>query len=80
MPDEVLQILLEQEIRSFELNAADGSAVFAVEGIVKARLFGLIPTTMTVTTSVDAQSGEMLQEGKPWWAVLCSLPQRGMSK
>jgi len=80
MPDEVLEILLEQEIQSFELNAMDGRTVFAIEGIAKARLFGLFTIDMTLKTTVDARSGEMLQEETPWWAVFCGLPQRGMGQ
>lgn len=78
LPDEVLEVLLEQEIQSFELNAMDGKAVFAVEGIAKVRLFRLFPIHMTIKTTVDAQSGEIVQEEMPWWRVFCSLPQRGM--
>ena len=80
LPDDVLEVLLEQEIQSFELNAMDGKAVFAVRGIAKARLFGLFAIDMTIETTVDAQSGELLQEEMPWWAVLCKLQPRGMDQ
>ncbi|TET39918.1 MAG: DUF2330 domain-containing protein [Dehalococcoidia bacterium] len=77
MPDEVLQVLLEQEIQYFELKAVEGRPVFAVEGIVKAKLFGLIPIDMRIESTVDAESGEILDEEMPWWAVFCSLPGHG---
>ncbi|MFQ5988258.1 MAG: hypothetical protein ACE5H6_05370 [Dehalococcoidia bacterium] len=77
MPDEVLQVLLEQEIQDFELKAVEGRPIFAVEGIVEAKLFGLIPIDMGIKSTVDAESGEVLQEEAPWWAVFCSLPGHG---
>lgn len=79
MPDGVLQVLLEQEIQYLELKAVEGRAIFAVEGVAKAKLLGLIPINMRIKTTVDAESGHSLQEEMPWWAVLCSLPQRGMA-
>jgi len=80
MPDEVLEVLLAQEIQSFELNDMDGKAVFAVEGIAMARLFGLFPIDMTIKTIVDAQDMEIVREEMPWWAVFCGLPQRGVGQ
>ncbi|MFQ5925587.1 MAG: hypothetical protein ACE5IE_06290 [Dehalococcoidia bacterium] len=77
MPDEVLQVLLEQEIQYFELKVVEGRPIFAVEGIVRAKLFGLIPIDMRMKSTVDAESGEILQEETPWWAVFCSLPGHG---
>lgn len=77
MPDEVLQVLPEQEIQDFELKAVEGRPIFAVEGIVKAKLFGLIPTDMRIKSTVDAESGAILQEEAPWWALFCSLPGHG---
>jgi len=65
MPDEVLQVLLEQEIQYFELKAVEGRPIFAVEGIVKAKLLGLIPIDMRIKSTVDAESGEILQEEMP---------------
>ncbi|MBE0415526.1 MAG: hypothetical protein IBX36_03190 [Dehalococcoidia bacterium] len=80
IPDYILKVLLEQEIQSLELRVVDGRAAFAVEGIVKAKLFGLFPINMRINTTVDAQSGEIVQEEMPWWAVFCGLPQRDMSQ
>jgi len=77
MPDEVPQVLLEQEIQDFELKAVVGRPIFAVEGIVKAKLFGLIPIDLRMKSTVDAESGEILDEEMPWWAVFCSLPGHG---
>ena len=74
MPDDVLGVLPEQRVHSLELMAVDDVAVYSVEGIARARLFGLIPLDMRVETTVDAGCGEVLQQETPWWAFFCSLP------
>jgi len=80
MPDEVLELLLQQEIQSIELNAMDGQALFAIQGIAKAKLLGLFPIGMRVKTTVSALSGEIIEEEMPWWRLFCDLPQRGISQ
>jgi len=43
-------------------------------------LFGLIPIHMDMKSTIDAQSGELLQEEMPWWAFFCALPPCGMGE
>jgi len=80
LPDEVLGVLLEQKIQSFELNVTGGKALFTVQGIAKAKLLGLFTIDMPVKTTVDALSGEIVEEEMPWWEVFCDLPQRGVGQ
>lgn len=77
IPDYLLQVLREQEIQRLELTAVDGSAAYVVEGVARAKLFWLIPIHVEIKTTIDAQSGELLQEEMPWWAFFCKLPPRG---
>ena len=78
IPDFILQVLREQEIQRVELAAVDGKAAYVVEGVAEARLLGLFPIDMRIKTTIDAQSGELLQEETPWWAFFCKLPPRGL--
>lgn len=43
-------------------------------------LFGLIPIHMEIKSTIDAQSGELLQEEMPWWAFFCALPPRSIGE
>ena len=79
-PDYILQVLREQEIQHLELTAVDSSVAYVVEGVAEAKLFGLIPLHMEIKSTIDAQSGELIQEEMPWWAFFCALPPRGMGE
>jgi hypothetical protein len=39
------------------------------------RLFGLFRARMNVEAQVDAETGELVRVGKPWWAFLASEPE-----
>ena len=40
----------------------------------QAKVFGLFKTNMQVQAQVDAETGEVIQTKKPWWAFLASEP------
>jgi len=50
------------------------------QGVGGAMLFGLIPIHMEIKSTIDAQSGELLQEEMTWWAFFCALPPRSMGE
>ncbi len=41
----------------------------------KSRLFGLFQARMQVQAQVDAETGEVIQTNKPWWAFLAVEPE-----
>ena len=41
----------------------------------QAKVFGLFRTEMQVQAQVDAETGEIIQTKKPWWAFLASEPE-----
>jgi hypothetical protein len=47
-------------------------AVYEVKAQKKAKLFGFVDVDMAVDAEVDAESGEIIRSGKPWWAFLAT--------
>jgi hypothetical protein len=47
-------------------------AAYEVQAQKEARVLGLFRTQMQVEAQVDAETGEVIREGKPWWAFLAS--------
>lgn len=41
----------------------------------QAKVFGLFKTEMQIQAQVDAETGEIIQTKKPWWAFLASEPK-----
>ena len=73
LPDEITYAVVKQEVHSIELKITDHRAVYAVDGVARAKLLWLIPLDMKITTTIDARSGEVLTQEKPWWGILCQL-------
>ncbi|MCK9568259.1 hypothetical protein M0R72_04890 [Candidatus Pacearchaeota archaeon] len=47
-------------------------AAYEVQAQKETRVLGLFKTQMQVEAQVDAETGEIISEGKPWWAFLAS--------
>ncbi len=47
-------------------------AAYEVKAQKQAKLFGLFTTKMQVQAQIDAETGEVIQVKKPWWAFLAS--------
>jgi hypothetical protein len=47
-------------------------AAYEVQAKKEAKVFGLFKTTMQVQAQIDAETGEVIQAKKPWWAFLAS--------
>lgn len=45
---------------------------YEVQAQKEAKVLGLFRTQMQVEAQVDAETGEIIREGKPWWAFLAS--------
>ncbi|MFH0868419.1 MAG: hypothetical protein V1831_03835 [Candidatus Woesearchaeota archaeon] len=48
---------------------------YEVQAQKQARFLGLFKTKMQVQAQVDAETGEVIQAKKPWWAFLASEPE-----
>lgn len=47
-------------------------AAYQVQATKRAKLLGVFDVTMPVEAEVDAENGELIRTGKPWWAFLAS--------
>ncbi|MBI3334130.1 hypothetical protein HYZ97_01470 [Candidatus Pacearchaeota archaeon] len=47
-------------------------AVYRVHAEKDARVLGIFRTTMNVSADVDAETGEIIEVNKPWWAFIAS--------
>ncbi len=85
MPDTASEIAMERlglKVCSAENNCViqikevgsgeQARAVYEVKADKKAKLFWILNTKMNVRAQVDAQSGNVTQIKKPWWAFLAS--------
>ena len=50
-------------------------AAYEVQAQRNSRVFGLFRARMNVQAQVDAETGEMMQVRKPWWAFLATEPE-----
>lgn len=78
MPDDALRANLRaQKVHRIELKMWHEKPVYQIEGVARAKFFGLIPVNVKVKTLVDADTGQVIKEGKPWWSVFAKMPGAG---
>ena len=53
-------------------NQLNKTAAYEIRAQKQARILGLFKTKMNVQAQIDAESGEVISEKKPWWAFLAS--------
>jgi len=70
MPDEAAGVMKE-ELKSIELKAVDGRAIYEVQGVRCGKFLGWVPREVKIETQVDAITGEVIKEQRPWWAMFC---------
>jgi hypothetical protein len=59
-----------------EVGEGEGAKLaYEVKTQRQSKVFGLFGKTMNVEAQVDAETGEVLRTGKPWWAFLASEPE-----
>jgi hypothetical protein len=70
MPDQAVSSLgLESTLT--ELKLIDNKAVYNIQGISYKKLLGLVSREIEVQEQVDAATGEIIEQQKPWWARFC---------
>lgn len=47
-------------------------AAYEIRAEKRARLFGFIPADLPVESQIDAETGEVIRERRPWWSFLAS--------
>ncbi|MBL7062026.1 MAG: DUF2330 domain-containing protein [Dehalococcoidia bacterium] len=77
-PQEIyeIQLMIEESEREevegelFTEVSLGTTPIYVSKGVAKGRLLGFIPVHMDITTTIDAQDGDILKEQKPWWSFL----------
>ena len=59
------------ELSHVELEAIDGKAMYEVQGVIRGRILGLVPKEVNIEVQIDAFTGEVVTEKRPWWAIFC---------
>ena len=62
-----IETKLQAKIEKFELKNINGKALYAMEIKEQRRLFGLFPLRATITEEVDATTGKLVKDVRPWW-------------
>lgn len=86
MPDRASEVALERlrmkncssncTLQLKEVGVGNESRLaYEIQAEKRARVFGLFETKMQVQAQVDAETGELIQTRKPWWAFLAYEPE-----
>jgi len=70
MPDEAVG-KIKEEVIFIELKAVNGKAVYEVGGVGHEKLLGLVSKEIRLSAQVDAITGEITKEQRPWWTIFC---------
>jgi len=73
MPSEVPQDINAKNIRSAVLHVVSGGPVYDVNATRKAKLLWMFDSDMDVETTLDAGTGRIMSENRPWWSFLASV-------
>lgn len=72
MPSDVPQDIDAKTIRSAVLHFVNGGLVYDVNATKSAKLLWLFDSDMDVETTLDAGTGHIVSESRPWWGFLAS--------
>lgn len=74
MPDTASKTAVEQmEMKNVSVVLKDtGSPTYEVNGRKEAKILGIFDTEMKVKAEIDAETGKIIKEKKPWWAFIAS--------
>jgi len=70
MPDQVVSSL-KAEPEYLELKIVNDKLIYEFKGISYKELLGLVPVEIKIEAQVDAATGEIIKQQKPWWAIFC---------
>lgn len=69
-PSQLREHLRVREVKSVALQAANGEPQYAVNATRKAKVLWLFDADMDVEAIIDAATGEIREEKRPWWSFL----------
>jgi uncharacterized membrane protein YkoI len=72
MPSEVPSRIMAKTVRSAELQVVNGEPVYQVNATKSAKLLWLFDSDMDIETTLDAATGQIQSENRPWWSFLAS--------
>lgn len=75
MPSAVPQKIKTKTIRSAVLHVADGDPVYSVNATRKAKVLWIFDAEMDVEVELDAASGQVKNERRPWWSFLAGVQE-----
>ena len=73
MPEEAISISgaknedIKERVKLQEMN---NKPVYSVKRMKEARILFIIPVSMEIESKVDAETGDLISENKPWWSFL----------
>jgi hypothetical protein len=70
MPDELVSTL-KAEPEYLELKEVDDKAMYEFKGISHQKLLGLLPIEIEIEATVDAATGEIINQQESWWTIFC---------
>lgn len=59
---------IKGEVKGMQIRREKGGPAYQAQVRAKAKIFGIFDTEYDKEVSVDAQSGQILRENRPWWA------------
>jgi Uncharacterized protein conserved in bacteria len=70
MPDEVVSSL-KAAPEYLELKDVDSEAIYEFKGISREKVLGMVPIEIEIEAQIDATTGDIIKQQKPWWAIFC---------
>jgi len=60
----------DEEIKEVSVGIEEDKPIYNIRKTRKAKLFGFIPIDMKVTSKIDAEKRELIEEKRPWWSLM----------
>jgi len=72
LPDKARKISKIEAVQTIQLEEKKSKPVYTITGTKPAKLFAFISVDMYVVTEVNAETGNVVSEKKPWWGFLAA--------
>ncbi|MFA5050369.1 MAG: hypothetical protein WC501_05150 [Candidatus Micrarchaeia archaeon] len=73
MPSDLPELVRTREISSVILQVTSKNPLYILNATKKAKVFWIFDTDMKTEVTIDANTGQIICENKPWWAFLASV-------
>jgi hypothetical protein len=61
-----------QNMKTLNLTSENGTPIYGITGDENRKLLWIIPVTIEKQVTIDAVTGDIVKEDRPWWAILTS--------